>query len=75
MATKNGLIAFDRIEEVLTHPEYEEPLTKLAAEYSDLVQQGSSLKDRRLDEDLLKALGSESKKWNVSCSCAFIVEG
>jgi len=65
MMPEDNIIARDRIYEVLSRPGYQEPLSILALEYIEMIEQGLPLDGRRLDEDLLRALGSETKKWNV----------
>ena len=65
MAPVQGITARDRIDEVLKNPSYQLPLSKLALEYIDLIEKGLPIQGRKLDEDLLRALGSETRKWNV----------
>ena len=65
MAPVDGITARDRIYQVLKNQKYQEPLSRLALEYLEIIEKGLPLQGRKLDEDLMRVLGTESMKWNV----------
>lgn len=65
MAPVNGITARDRIYQVMKNPKFQEPLAKLAQEYLEIIESGAPAEGRKLDEDLLRVLGSENMKWTV----------
>jgi len=65
MAPVDNITVRDQVYEIMSNSKYQEPLSKLALEYIHIIENGLPMVNRRLDEDLLSALGSEDMKWSV----------
>ncbi len=65
MAPVQNITARKEIDEVLTDLSYQKPLTRLALEYISWIESGKKIGSRRLNEDLVRVLGSTEKAWKV----------
>jgi hypothetical protein len=65
MSPIQNITARSEIDEVLSDFSYQKPLTQLALEYISLIESGKKTKSRRLNEDLIRVLGSSEKAWKV----------